>query len=256
MEPVAFALEVIKSKGLVMAFLFIGIVMWLSYLFSKHVTAGRVHGSAIAITAGLALALVGGWITGGTKGLADLSIFSGIGVMGGGMLRDYAIVSTAFGAKLSEMKKAGLAGLISLLIGVIFCFFVGAVIAYCFGYRSPEEVSTIAAGAVTFIVGPITGAALNVSSDIVALSIAAGVVKSILVMVATPLVAKRFGLDNPQAAMVYGGLMGTTSGTAAGLAATDPRLVPYGAVVATFYTGTGCLLCPSLLYFITKAILG
>jgi malonate transporter MadM subunit len=95
-----------------------------------------------------------------------------------------------------------------------------------------------------------------VGSDVIALSIAAGVVKSILVMVATPLIAKRCGLTNPQAARVYGGLMGTTSGTAAGLAATDPRLVPYGAVVATFYTGTGCLLAPSLLYFITKGILG
>ncbi|MDR2442463.1 MAG: malonate transporter subunit MadM [Deltaproteobacteria bacterium] len=256
MEPLNYALSIFKSKGLVMAFLFIGLVMWLSYLFSKHLTKGRIHGSAIAITAGLVLALIGGWVTGGSKGLADVTIFSGVGVMGGGMLRDYAIVSTAFGAKLSEMKKAGLAGFLSLIIGVVFCFFVGAVVAYMFGYRNVEEITTIAAGAVTFIVGPITGAALGVSSDIVALSIAAGVVKSILVMVATPLVAKRFGLDNPQAAMVYGGLMGTTSGTAAGLAATDPRLVPYGAVVATFYTGSGCLLCPSVLYFATRAILG
>jgi hypothetical protein len=39
-------------------------------------------------------------------------------------------------------------------------------------------------------------------------------------MVATPLVAKRIGLDNPQSALIYGGLMGTTSGVAAGLAAT------------------------------------
>ncbi|WP_353890105.1 hypothetical protein [uncultured Algoriphagus sp.] len=44
--------------------------------------------------------------------------------------------------------------------------------------------------------------------------------------------------------------MGTSSGVAAGLAATDPKLVPYGAVTATFYTGVGCLLCPSLFYLI------
>jgi hypothetical protein len=50
--------------------------------------------------------------------------------------------------------------------------------------------------------------------------------------------------------------MGTTSGTAAGLAATDPRLVPYGAMVATFYTGFGCLVCPSICFFATRAILG
>ncbi len=31
----------------------------------------------------------------------------------------------------------------------------------------------------------------------------------------------------------------------AGLAATDRRLVPYGALIATFHTGVGCLLGPS-----------
>jgi hypothetical protein len=35
--------------------------------------------------------------------------------------------------------------------------------------------------------------------------------------------------------MVFGGLAGTTS-VSAGLAATDVRLVPYGALVATFHT--------------------
>jgi malonate transporter MadM subunit len=49
---------------------------------------------------------------------------------------------------------------------------------------------------------------------------------------------------------VFGGMLGTTSGVAAGLAATDPRLVPYGAMTATFYTGLACLLCPSVLYLL------
>jgi malonate transporter MadM subunit len=48
--------------------------------------------------------------------------------------------------------------------------------------------------------------------------------------------------------MAFGGIMGTSSGVAAGLAATDPKLVPYGAVTATFYTGLGCLVCPSLFF--------
>ena len=51
-----------------------------------------------------------------------------------------------------------------------------------------------------------------------ALSIAAGLVKAILVMIATPLIARRIGLDNPHTAMVYGGTMGTNSGVSAGLA--------------------------------------
>jgi hypothetical protein len=50
--------------------------------------------------------------------------------------------------------------------------------------------------------------------------------------------------------------MGTTSGVAAGLAATDPKLVPYGAMVATFYTGFGCLVCPSILFLSLKFFVG
>lgn len=54
--------------------------------------------------------------------------------------------------------------------------------------------------------------------------------------------------------VVFGGLMGTTSGVAGGLAATDPKLVPYGAMTATFYTGVGCLLGPSVLFLTVNAI--
>lgn len=50
-------------------------------------------------------------------------------------------------------------------------------------------------------------------------------------------------------------MIGTTSGVAAGLAATDPALVPYGSITATFYTGLGCLLCPSVYYIILQYII-
>lgn len=76
-----------------------------------------------------------------------------------------------------------------------------------------------------------------------------------LVMTSTPAVARLIGLDNPQSAMVFGGLMGTTSGVTAGLAATDPKLVPYVAMTATFYTGVGCLIVPSVLYLVVRAML-
>jgi malonate transporter MadM subunit len=55
--------------------------------------------------------------------------------------------------------------------------------------------------------------------------------------------------------MIYGGIMGTTSGVTGGLAATDPALVPYGAMTSTFYTGLGCLMCPSVLYLALRAVL-
>jgi malonate transporter MadM subunit len=251
-----FVLELVKAKPLIFAFVIVGIMTWLSYLFSNTLTKGRVHGSAVAIIVGLILSFIGGTITKGKAGISDLPLFAGFGLMGGAMLRDFCIVSTAFGVRIEELKKAGLAGMLSIVIGTFGAFVIGVVIAYAFGYRGTVDLTTIGAGAVTFIVGPVTGTAIGASSDIIALSIAAGVVKSISVMILTPLLAKLFGLTNPAAAMVYGGLMGTTSGTAAGLAATDPRLVPYGALTATFYTGFGCLVCPSICYIAMRMIFG
>jgi len=243
------------KNGLVMAFFVVGVLSLLADFISKKLTRNRIHSSAIAIFIGLVLAFVGGKFAGGEKGIADIGMFAGIGLLGGSSLRDFAIISTAYGAKLSEIKKCGIIGVISLLLGVLSSYVAGGVVAYAFGYHDAVSVSTIAAGAVTFIVGPVTGAALGASSTVIAISIAVGLVKSIAVMVLTPMVAKKIGLTTPQAAMIYGGLMGTTSGTSAGLAATDPSLVPYGAMTATFFTGLGCLLCPSVLYTITNWIL-
>lgn len=239
---------------LIVAFAVVGATMWFSYFLANKLTQGRIHGSAIAIALGLVAAYFGGVISGGNKGVADITLLSGIGLMGGGMLRDFAIVATAFGVHLSELKRAGLAGVISIFAGVVVSFFVGALIAILFGYTDAASITTIGAGAVTYIVGPVTGEAIGASNEVITLSVAAGLVKSILVMVGTPFVARSIGLDNPHSAMVYGGLMGTTSGVAAGLAATDPKLVPYGAMTATFYTGVGCLMGPSILFFIVSTL--
>ncbi|HEX9852079.1 MAG TPA: malonate transporter subunit MadM [Woeseiaceae bacterium] len=247
--------DVLRGNALITAFVFVGILVWVSYLLSAKLTRGKLHGSAIAIAFGLILAYVGGAVTGGSKGLADFSLLAGVGVLGGAMFRDFAIVATAFGADLEELKKAGAVGAASIVIGVVLSFVVGAIVALAFGYTDPVSVSTIGAGAATYIVGPVTGTALGADSGVIALSVAAGLTKSVLVMVGTPLVASRIGLDNPHSAMIYGGLMGTTSGVAGGLAATDPKLVPYGAMTATFYTGVGCLLGPSLLFLAVRAVL-
>ena len=248
--------NVLSNNGLITAFAFVGILSFSTNKLSDLLTGGRIHGSAVAITLGLVLAYIGGVVTGGSKGIADIPIFAGVAVMGGAMLRDFAIVSTAFGADLSALKKAGLVGSLSIVIGVILSFGIGAVAAVAFGYTDPVAVATIGAGAATYIVGPVTGTALGASSDVIALSVAAGLIKSVTVMIGTPFVAKWIGLNNPTSAMIYGGLMGTTSGVAGGLAATDPKLVPYGAMTATFYTGVGCLLAPSLLFLLVKFILG
>ncbi len=246
--------NVFVRNSLIVAFAAVGVVMWFSYFLADRLTNGRIHGSAIAIALGLVAAYFGGVATGGNTGVADVALLGGIGLMGGGMMRDFAIVATAFGVHLSELKKAGMAGVISIFAGVIVSFVVGAAIAVMFGYTDAAEITTIGAGAVTYIVGPVTGEAIGASNEVITLSVAAGLVKSILVMIGTPLVARLIGLDNPQSAMVFGGLMGTTSGVAAGLAATDPKLVPYGAMTATFYTGVGCLLGPSILFFIVSAM--
>lgn len=251
------AIEAVLTKySLVTAFAFVGIIVWLSYAVSKRLTRGRMHGSAIAILVALVLAYAGGMATGGKRGIADVECLAGIGLMGGAMLRDLAIVATAFGVRLDEFLKTGISGVVSLLVGVLASFFIGAVIAYAFGYRDAVSMTTIGGGAATYIVGPVTGTALGASSEVIALSVAAGLVKSMLVMIATPVVAKWIGLDNPRSALIFGGLMGTTSGVAGGLAATDEKLVPYGAMTATFYTGLGCLLGPSVVFLVFRAVLG
>lgn len=246
----------LRENPLVTAFAFVGFIMWISTYLSRYLTFGRVHGSAIAIIIGLALAYWGGIQTGGTKGLADLKIFAGIGLMGGAMMRDFAIVATAFEVHVDEAKKAGLIGVFSLFLGTVIPFIVGASVAWSMGYTDAVSMTTIGAGAVTYIVGPVTGAAIGASSELMALSIATGLIKAIMVMVFTPALAGFMGLNNPRSAMVFGGLAGTVSGVSAGLAATDRRLVPYGALVATFHTGLGCLMGPSVLFLATKAIVG
>ncbi len=246
---------VLAKNGLITAFVFVGFLVWVSYQISARLTRGHIHGSAIAIALGLVLAWVGGSMTGGSQGLADFSLLAGVGIMGGAMFRDFAIVATAFGADVSALKQAGFVGALSVVIGVVLSFVVGAAVAVAFGYTDPVVVSTIGAGAATYIVGPVTGTALGAGSDVIALSVAAGLTKSVLVMIGTPFIAPRIGLNSPHAALIYGGLMGTTSGVAGGLAATDPKLVPYGAMTATFYTGVGCLLAPSVLFLAVRAVL-
>ena len=174
--------------------------------------------------------------------------------MGGNMLRDFAIVATAFEVHPAEAKRAGGIGAIALLIGTVLPFVIGVSVAWAFGYRDAVSLTTIGAGAITYIVGPVTGTAIGATPEVITLSIAAGVFKAILVMVMTPMLANFMRLKTPRSAMVFGGLAGTVSGVSAGLAATDRKLVPYGALVATFHTGIGCLLAPSVLYFVVRAL--
>ena len=244
------------DEGMVAAFAMVGAIMWVSYLISKHLTFGRIHGSAIALVLGLILAYVGGRLTHGHKGLADLTMFAGMGIVGGGMLRDFAIVATAFEVDVNEAKKAGLLGVIALTLGTLIPFVFGTLVARAFGYTDAVSITTIGAGAITYIVGPVTGAALGASSPVMALSIATGVFKAVLVMVGTPFVAPLIGLDNPRSAVAFGGVMGTVSGVTGGLAATDPKLVPYGALTATFHSGIGCFVAPSIFFLVVRAIVG
>lgn len=250
-------LEVILDKnGLLVAFLFVGILTWATDWFSKKALNGRIPGSALAIGLALVLGYFGGLFGDGEQGLADLSYFKGLSILGGAMFRDFAIVATATGASFLLIRKSGMLGLVSLTLGIGLFFVFGVAIGWLMGYRDAVSLCTIGAGACTYIVGPVTGGAIGASSEVIALSIGTGVVKAIAVTMLTPVLAKWIGLNSPAAAMAYGGIMGTTSGVAAGLGATDPALVPYGAVTATFYTGLGCLICPSLFYLILSTLLG
>ena len=239
--------DILIKNGLLFAFLLVGVLMLISNFISDRILNNKLPGVAIAIFVGLALATLGD-----KNGIADYSLFSGVALLGGAMFRDFSVVATAMGADLDKIRQAGVAGTVALFVGVFFSFFIGATIAALMGFGDAVSITTIGAGACTYIVGPVTGGALGASSEVIAISIAAGVVKTLVATVGTPFVAKYIGLDNPHSAVVFGGLIGTTSGVAAGLAATDVRLVPYGTLTATFYTGLGCLLCPSIFYFVIR----
>ena len=80
------------------------------------------------------------------------------------MLRDFAIVATAFEVDVIEARKAGMLGVLALALGTILPFIVGAAVAMAFGYTDAISITTIGAGAITYIVGPVTGAALGADS--------------------------------------------------------------------------------------------
>ena len=94
-------LDVLSKNGLLTGFAVVALTMWVSYWLSARFTRGRLHGSAIAIMLGLALAYVSGVLTGGQKGAADVPMLAGIGLMGGAMIRDFAITATAFGNSIT-----------------------------------------------------------------------------------------------------------------------------------------------------------
>lgn len=247
--------DIIEKNSLVMSIGLVAVMLLLGQKTSRAIGQERMS-SALSIIIALAIAGIVGVYTEGSNGIANIPLFSGMGILGSSMLRDYAIISTAYGAKWEDIKKAGLPGVIALLVGVVLSFAVGSLVAFAMGFRDPKDITTIGAGAVTFVVGPVTATAIGASSLASTLSVAAGVTKSVVTMIITPILAPHIGLDNPTSAMVYGGLIGTTSGVSGGLAATDPKLVPYGALTATFYTGLGTLLCPSVLYLAVLRILG
>jgi malonate transporter MadM subunit len=242
--------QMFLKNGLVLSFLAVGFIMLVTQFVSQKILRDKIPGVALAIALGLILASFGG-----KTGIADIPLFSGMALLGGTMLRDFAIVSTAYGASMDEIKKAGWVGVVSLFVGVFFNFIVGVTCAIFFGYSDPAEIATLASGTCTFIVGPITGNAVGASSEIITLSIAAGVMKVLIVSVVTPLFKQLIGIETKTSAMVFGGVMGTVSGVSAALASINPKLVPYGALTATFYTGIAAILCPSVFYPILKWIL-
>ena len=130
--------SVFEKNGLLVAFVVVGALMLLSGFLSRTLTRGRLHGSAIAIIVGLALAYWGGVVTGGDHGLADFAVFSGLGLMGGAMLRDFvfiddvarAIVSAATGSQNGVLADIGTG--VSLSIADI-----ARIIANIYGAPSP-----------------------------------------------------------------------------------------------------------------------
>lgn len=93
-------ISILEKNGFVFALLLVGCIIYVSYFISKKFTNNHIPGAAIAISFGLVLAYFGG-----EKGFASVPGFSGLAFLGGTMMRDFAIVSTAMGAKLAEIKN-------------------------------------------------------------------------------------------------------------------------------------------------------
>ena len=102
----------------------VGIVTYIAGPISK-LLGGRVAPSAVAIVIGLIIAYFGGVYSGGSKGVSDVGLFAGVGLLGGSMLRDLAIVSTAFGARLEELVKAGVPAIASLFVSIAASMIIG-----------------------------------------------------------------------------------------------------------------------------------
>ncbi|MFM7866408.1 MAG: malonate transporter subunit MadM, partial [Planctomycetaceae bacterium] len=94
--------DVLTQYNLLTAFVFTALLMIAAQQASQRLTAGRIHPSAIAIALGLLLAALAGWYSGGRKGVADLPLLAGTGLLGGAMLRDLSIVATAFSVRADE----------------------------------------------------------------------------------------------------------------------------------------------------------
>ena len=87
-------IKIIDKNGLIVAFVLVGTLTWLTDLFSKKVLNSKIPGSALAIFLALVFGYLGGVFGKGENGLADLGLFKGLATLGGSMFRDFAIVAT------------------------------------------------------------------------------------------------------------------------------------------------------------------
>ena len=106
-----------RAEALIIAFATIGALMLLSSLLSRRITGGRIHASAFAIMIGLALAYGGGLVSHGHRGLADVVPFSGLVLLGGAMMRDFAVASTAFEVDVARAWRAGVVAFLAVGFG-------------------------------------------------------------------------------------------------------------------------------------------
>ena len=116
-------LTCLAANALLTAFAVVGVLMWISgrdleipHLRAHPRLGDRDHARPRARLCRRASS------TGGEKGVADLPALAGIGLMGGAMLRDFAIVATAFEVDVVQARKAGLIGAVALGLGTVLPF--------------------------------------------------------------------------------------------------------------------------------------
>ena len=179
------------KNGFVLALFITGLIMLVSFWVSERLTCWRIPGSAIAIITGLVLAYIGGRVT-GENGIADIPVLSGFSIMGG----PCSVILPLYPQPWVpvSMKSKSRNGRGSFAVPGHICFLPAWYQpGFCLWLYRIRKILPPLVPEPARLSRVWLPAAIGAPSEVITLSIAAGVLKAILVTIATPALAKYIG---------------------------------------------------------------